>query len=266
MRNIWFTVTYEGTDYGGFQRQDNRMTVQEMLENVLQQLTGTHTTVYFVARTDAGVHAWAQECTFYTESRIPAERFQFAMNAFLPDNIRVRQSCEKEEDFSVRRTNKGKTYVYLLSEKKEVSPFLVRYVWRVGHAMDEKKMNEAAKVLIGRYDFTSFRGSNSVPSDPVRLIHDIRVIRTGSLLRIYVTGEGFLYHMVRNIAGCLADAGQGKLQPADIERILDARDRRQLGLTAPAEGLCLLHVYFEPITEESISRVIHEEINPWGLG
>ena len=123
MRNIWITVSYEGTNYAGFQRQPTRMTVQEMLENTLLQLTGKKTTIYFVARTDAGVHAYGQECTFYTESRIPGDRFVHAMNALLPRDIRVRQSREMDEDFSVRRRNFGKTYGYLLTESREASPF-----------------------------------------------------------------------------------------------------------------------------------------------
>lgn len=179
MRNIWITVSYEGTNYAGFQRQPTRMTVQEMLENTLLQLTGKKTTIYFVARTDAGVHAYGQECTFYTESRIPGDRFVHAMNALLPRDIRVRQSREMDEDFSVRRRNFGKTYGYLLTESREASPFLVRTIWRTGKQLDLAKMEAAAKVLEGRHDFTSFRGNNAVPSDPVRLVHEIRLRKRG---------------------------------------------------------------------------------------
>lgn len=263
MRNIWITVSYEGTNYAGFQRQPTRMTVQEMLENTLLQLTGKKTTIYFVARTDAGVHAYGQECTFYTESRIPGDRFVHAMNALLPRDIRVRQSREMDEDFSVRRRNFGKTYGYLLTESREASPFLVRTIWRTGKQLDLAKMEAAAKVLEGRHDFTSFRGNNAVPSDPVRLVHEIRLRKVGPLIWIYVTGEGFLYHMVRNIAGALVDAGSGVLAPQDLERILEARDRRELGLTAPAEGLALLKVYFQPITKEAIDETLQEPLYPW---
>lgn len=263
MRNIWITVSYEGTNYAGFQRQPTRMTVQEMLENTLLQLTGKKTTIYFVARTDAGVHAYGQECTFYTESRIPQDRFVHAMNALLPRDIRVRQSREMGEDFSVRRRNFGKTYGYLLTESREASPFLVRTIWRTGKQLDLAKMEAAAKVLEGRHDFTSFRGNNAVPSDPVRLVHEIRLRKVGPLIWIYVTGEGFLYHMVRNIAGALVDAGSSVLAPQDLERILEARDRRELGLTAPAEGLALLKVYFQPITKEAIDEALQEPLYPW---
>lgn len=263
MRNIWITVSYEGTNYAGFQRQPTRMTVQEMLENTLLQLTGKKTTIYFVARTDAGVHAYGQECTFYTESRIPGDRFVHAMNALLPRDIRVRQSREMDEDFSVRRRNFGKTYGYLLTESREASPFLVRTIWRTGKQLDLAKMEAAAKVLEGRHDFTSFRGNNAVPSDPVRLVHEIRLRKAGPLIWIYVTGEGFLYHMVRNIAGALVDAGSSVLAPDDLERILEARDRRELGLTAPAEGLALLKVYFQPITKKAIDETLQEPLYPW---
>lgn len=265
MRNIWFTVSYEGTDYGGFQKQENRLTVQEVLENCIEELTGSRTTVYFVARTDAGVHAFGQECTFYTDSTIPGDRFIYAMNARLPYNIRVVRSTETEEDFSVRRRNFGKTYAYLMTESRETSPFLKRYIWRLGKKLDLEKMREAARVLEGTHDFTSFRGSNSVPSDPVRKIHEVRVEKEGSLVRIFVTGEGFLYHMVRNIAGALADVGSGAMSRERLEEILEAKDRKLLGMTAPAEGLCLLKVYFSPVTKESIEETIHGPYIPWSL-
>ena len=185
------------------------------------------------------------------------------MNALLPRDIRVRQSREMDEDFSVRRRNFGKTYGYLLTESREASPFLVRTIWRTGKQLDLAKMEAAAKVLEGRHDFTSFRGNNAVPSDPVRLVHEIRLRKVGPLIWIYVTGEGFLYHMVRNIAGALVDAGSGVLTPHDLERILEARDRRELGLTAPAEGLALLKVYFQPITKEVIDETLQEPLYPW---
>ncbi|HBK27714.1 MAG TPA: tRNA pseudouridine(38-40) synthase TruA [Dialister sp.] len=263
MRNIWITVSYEGTNYGGFQRQDNRMTVQEMLENCLLTLTKQKTTIYFVARTDAGVHAYGQECTFYTESSIPGDRFMHAMNVLLPPDIRVRQSRDMDEDFSVRRGNFGKTYGYLLTENRQASPFLKRYIWRTGKKLDLQKMEAVARVLEGTHDFTSFRGNNSVPSDPVRKINEIRIVQEGELYRIYVTGEGFLYHMVRNIAGALVDAGIGALTPKQVKDILAAKDRRKLGITAPAEGLCLLKVYFEPITKKLIDNTLKESLFPW---
>lgn len=263
MKNIWITLSYEGSGYGGFQRQENRMTVQEMVENCLRKLTGVKTTLYFVARTDAGVHAYGQECTFYTESTIPGDRFLYAMNACLPYDIRVTASREVDMDFSVRRRNYGKTYGYLLTEERETSPFLKRYIWRTGKKLDLALMEKAARALEGCHDFTSFRGNNSVPSDPVRKINEIRIQKTGSLYRIYVTGEGFLYHMVRNIAGALVDAGSGNLSAEDIENILEARDRRKLGITAPAEGLCLLRVYFNPITKEDIDETLQMPLYPW---
>lgn len=263
MRNIWITVSYEGTNYAGFQRQENRMTVQEMLENTLLQLTGQKTTIYFVARTDAGVHAYGQECTFYTESTIPGDRFVYAMNAFLPSDIRVLRSREMEEDFSVRRQNFGKTYGYILSESREASPFMKRYLWATGKKLDISKMEAAARVIEGTHDFTSFRGNNSVPSDPVRKVNEVRIVKKGDIYRIYVTGEGFLYHMVRNIAGALVDAGIGALTAEDISRILEMKDRKKLGMTAPAEGLALLKVYFEPITKEKIDETLARPLYPW---
>lgn len=177
MRNIWITLAYEGTAYSGFQRQENGITVQEILETALQKLTGTKTTLYFVARTDAGVHACGQECTFYTRSSIPGNRFIYALNILLPPDIRIIQSRDMDENFSVRRQNFGKTYGYLLTENKEASPFLKRYLWQTGRKLDIQKMEAAARVIQGTHDFTSFRGNNSVPSDPVRTLYDIRIIK-----------------------------------------------------------------------------------------
>ena len=262
-KNLKLTVAYDGSGYHGFQRQANALTVQQVLEETLTALMGEPIIIAGAARTDAGVHAYGQECTFYTESRIPGDRFVHAMNALLPRDIRVRQSREMDEDFSVRRRNFGKTYGYLLTESREASPFLVRTIWRTGKQLDLAKMEAAAKVLEGRHDFTSFRGNNAVPSDPVRLVHEIRLRKVGPLIWIYVTGEGFLYHMVRNIAGALVDAGSSVLAPHDLERILEARDRRELGLTAPAEGLALLKVYFQPITKEAIDETLQEPLYPW---
>lgn len=263
MRNIWLTVMYDGSSFAGFQRQENGLAVQEVIEQVLERLTGKKMTLYFVARTDTGVHAYAQECTFFTESSIPGDRFRAAMNAYLPLSIRVRESREVPEDFSVRKRNTGKTYGYLLSSSREASPFLRRYLWPCGRRPVLEKMQEAAAVLTGVHDFTSFRGNNSVPADPVRRIFDITVRQDGEFFRIYVTGEGFLYHMVRNIAGALLDAGTGKKTADDLARILEARDRKLLGMTAPAAGLCLLKVYFEPVTAERIEETLREPLWPW---
>ena len=263
MRNIWITVSYDGTEYAGFQRQENGFTVQEALEKVLKKLTGVHTTIYFVARTDAGVHAYGQECTFYTESSIPSERFKNAMNSLLPCDIRVLKSKEMYEDFSVRKTNYGKTYAYILSEDKDINPFLRKYVWYTGRKLDLQKMKEVAKVLEGKHDFTSFRGNNSVPADPVRFINEVRIIRKKSLIFVYVTGEGFLYHMVRNMVGAFVDAGRGIMTPERIKEILKAKDRKKLGITAPPQGLALLKVYFEPISHESINEILNTSYYPW---
>ncbi len=263
MRNIHITVMYDGFSFAGFQRQENGLAVQEVIEDVIRRVTGAKSTLYFVARTDAGVHAYAQECTFYTASTIPGEKFAKALNAYLPPMIRVRQSREVAEDFSVRKRNTGKTYGYLLSGEREVSPFLRRYVWASGRSPDLDKMEEAARVLSGTHDFSAFRGANSVPASPVRTLYDISVSQEGSLFRIYVTGSGFLYHMVRNIAGALLDVGCGKFSAADLATILKGKDRKRLGMTAPAAGLCLLKVYFEPVTKDAIRETLSESLWPW---
>lgn len=165
----------------------------------------------------------------------------------------------------MRRNNYGKTYGYLLTEEKDCPPFFKRYAWQAGRKLDISKMEKAAEVLSGTHDFTSFRGNNSVPASPVRTIHDIRIIKKHLFFHIFVTGEGFLYHMVRNIAGALADAGTGKLTPKDLREILEAKDRKLLGATAPAHGLCLLKVYFTPVTKELTEKTICGSYAPWSV-
>lgn len=263
LRNVHLTLCYDGAPFVGFQRQANGLAVQEVIEQALERILGVPTTLYFVARTDSGVHAWAQECTFYTTGRIPAERFVQALNALLPPAIRIRRAREVAEDFSVRRTNTGKTYVYQVLRGHEDNPFLRRYVWRPGYTLDLAAMREAAQVFIGTHDFTSLRGNNSVPADPVRTVYDVRLVECAELLRIYVTGDGFLYKMVRNIAGALVDAGRGHTTAAALRQVLAAKDRRQLGRTAPGSGLCLLHVYFSPLSEAVQREALAENVPCW---
>lgn len=264
-RNIWITITYDGTAYSGFQRQLNNPSIQEIIENALHELTGEKNILYFVARTDAGVHAYGQECTFYTESSIPGDRFIFALNARLPKDIRITKSCEMPYNFSVRKQNYGKTYAYLMNESHDIPPFLEKYTWAVGYPLNIEQMKKGASLLEGTHDFTSFRGQNSVPSSPIRHIHRIDLKKSDKGIHLFVTGEGFLYHMVRNMAGALADIGRGKLSLEDIPDILQAKDRKRLGVTAPAKGLCLLKVYFQPITNKEIDNTLQGNYFPWNI-
>ena len=167
MRNIRITLAYEGTAYSGFQRQENSITVQEILETALQKLTGTKTTLYFVARTEAGVHAYGQECTFYTESSIPGDRFIFALNILLPPDIRVTESREVPYDFSVRRNNYGKTYGYLLTEEKDCPPFFKRSAWQDENWIFQKwkKRQKCCQALM-----TSPHSAGIIPFLPVRSV------------------------------------------------------------------------------------------------
>ena len=154
MRNIRITLSYEGTNYGGFQRQENNITLQEIIEDAIYKVTNEKSTLCFVARTDAGVHAYGQECTFFTGASIPGDRFIFPLNQILPDDIRIIQSREVAPDFSVRKSNYGKTYGYLFTENKDISPFLTRYVWTEGRSHDMEKMKKDDDYLEGTHDLT----------------------------------------------------------------------------------------------------------------
>lgn len=266
VRKIRFTVAYDGSAFVGFQRQQNGMAVQEVLENALVRILGVPTPISFVSRTDSGVHAWAQECSFFTEGPIPGAHFQRALNALLPESVRVRSSSECDLKWNIRKANSGKTYVYQIHCSRMDNPFWWRYVWRLGYSLDVNKMQKAAAVLIGTHDFTSFRGNNAVQTDPIRTIRDIHLCEKDDLLRIYVTGDGFLYKMVRNIVGALVDVGRGAITVADVVRILAERDRRRLGMTAPGQGLCLLHIYFDSWSQEAYQKVLNTPVPIWNEG
>lgn len=250
MRNIRLLLAYDGTDFHGWQRQPAAPTIQGCLEEAILKLTGASAQVYGSGRTDGGVHALHQVANFQTVSTIPCPNLVKALNDLLPPTVRVKAADEVAPTFHARYDVRSKTYRYRILQTPLCSPFLWRFVCHHPYPLDRARMAEAAQFFQGEHDFTSFAGADGQDDEDtkslVRVIFRSRLLwrpRT-SMLVYEVTGNGFLHHMVRNMAGTLIEVGRGKLTPRDVPRILAARDRTQAGPTAPAQGLCLVKVHY----------------------
>ncbi len=249
MPRIQIIVEYDGTNYAGWQRQENAMTVQQMLEEKLSLLTKEKIVLHGASRTDAGVHARGQSAHFDTLSRIPAEKFSYAVNTMLPEDIRVRCSREVPESFHARFSTKGKRYCYLFQVSPHSSPLNRLNHAHVIYPLDEKLMQEEANDLVGTHDFAAFAASGSVVRDTVRSIYRADVVRNGEEICLTIEGSGFLYNMVRIIAGTLIGVGSGKIEPGAFKRAIQSKNRLDLGVTAPARGLTLMEVFYDSIRE-----------------
>ena len=246
MRRIHLIVEYDGTAYAGWQRQANAMTVQEKLERAILKLTGEELCVSGASRTDAGVHALGQSAHFDTESRIPADKFSFALNTMLPPDIRVTRSDEVSPDFHARFSTRGKRYRYLFHAAPHAGALTRNTHAHVIYPLDVERMQAEAQDLVGTHDFAAFAASGSVVKDTVRTIYRAEVTSSGSEIRLIVEGSGFLYNMVRIIAGTLIGVGSGKLEPGAFRRAITSGNRLDLGITAPAHGLTLMEVFYDP--------------------
>lgn len=237
-------VEYDGTDYAGWQRQANALAVQQVLEETLERLTGERIVLHGASRTDAGVHALGQSVHFDTDSRIPGEKFSYALNALLPHDIRVILSEDAASDFHARFSTKGKRYRYLFWDAPHAGALNRNTHAHSIYPLDVEKMQAEADALIGTHDFAAFAASGSVVKDTVRTIWKAEVTRDGHEVKLIVEGSGFLYNMVRIIAGTLRDVGSGKLEPGALKRAIETGDRLDLGVTAPAHGLTLMEVFY----------------------
>jgi tRNA pseudouridine38-40 synthase len=248
MRNLKLTVAYDGTDFAGWQVQPEAATVQGTLSSAIGRITGEKVLTQGSGRTDAGVHALAQVATFQTESVIPVANFVVALNDILPASIRVLAAEQVPEDFHPRKSAKAKTYRYRIYRNPICPPLLARYVWHYPYPLDENAMRDAAPLIQGEHDFTSFaavdpeRGREGLSN--VRRIFSSQWRRESSELIYEVRGNGFLHHMVRNLVGTLLLVGKGTLKPAELTRILETKDRSAAGATAPASGLYLVNVEY----------------------
>ncbi len=245
MRRIKLTVAYDGTNYHGWQYQPGVVTIEGELNRCLSELFGKEIQVIGASRTDAGVHALGNIAVFDTLSRIPAEKIAYALNQRLPEDIRIRKSEETASDFHPRKCASRKTYEYRIINEEFLNPLERLYAHFTYVPLDVKRMQEGAAYLLGEHDFKSFCAAGSTAETTIRTIYDITVKKEESMIIIRVTGNGFLYNMVRIIAGTLMEVGKGRIQPAQVEGILAAKNRTKAGPTAPAKGLRLYEYRFE---------------------
>ena len=246
MRRIKLTVAYDGTAYKGWQLQPNGVTIEEMLNKALSDLLKEPVCVIGASRTDSGVHARGNVAVFDTESRIPGDKFCYAVNRGLPEDIRVVESEEVPLDWHPRKQNCVKTYEYQILNCKIEIPTRRLYAHFCYYPLNVEKMNEAAKYLIGEHDFISFCAANNQAEETVRTIYEAEVKKNDEdIVTIRLCGSGFLYNMVRILTGTLLEIGSGMRKPEEMKVILEAKNRDMAGRTAPPEGLFLLHVAYE---------------------
>ena len=240
MSRVKLIVAYDGTNYCGWQVQPNGITIEEVLNRELSRLLGEPIRVKGASRTDAGVHSLGNIAVFDTMSRMPAEKIAFALNRFLPPDIVSQGSEQVPDDWNPHLVKSRKTYEYRILNRTFRQPTERLYAHFYHYPLDVEKMDEAAKHLIGEHDFTSFSSIHAEVTDRVRTIYEAGVTRTDDMVTIRVTGNGFLYNMVRIIAGTLIEVGGGLKKPSDIPEILAKKNREAAGPTAPACGLTML--------------------------
>lgn len=243
-RRVLLTVSYKGTAYAGWQWQDNALSVQQVLEEALFQLTGERLRLTGASRTDAGVHALGQRAHFDTASRIPPDKFPFALNTLLPPDIRVLEGFSVPSDFHARFDARIKRYTYRIHNAPHASALMGDVTAHVPRPLDLSSMREGLCALPGTHDFAAFQAAGGTARTTVRTITEARLRREGALITLTVCGNAFLYNMVRIIAGTLVDIGMGRLDPGAFSRALQTGDRLALGVTAPARGLELTRVEY----------------------
>ena len=237
-------LEYDGTNYHGWQLQPNGVTVQGTLVAVLSQILNTPTRLRVAGRTDAGVHALGQVVTFHTAGPLDLLRFQHSINSLLPSDIVIREITEVSAEFNPRYDAHSRTYRYRVWNQPYPSALFARYSWHVAAPLDQSAMNQAAAVLVGHHDFSSFQGADSVERTPWRTMIQSTVHHEHGFLVYDVEARSFLRHMVRNIVGTLVDVGRGALSVDDFAAIFAAQDRSQAGRTAPPQGLFLIEVKY----------------------
>ena len=251
MRNLRVMMAYRGTAYHGFQRQNNAYTVQQAVEEALSGLLGEDVTIYGCSRTDAGVHARQFCFSFRTDNPIPERGIVFGTNARLEDDIAILSCSEADEDFHARFCCKGKEYEYLVHNSEIKDPFYIDRAYRVWGRLDETVLDREAKAFVGEHDFKTFCSADCEKENTVRRIYAFDVTRNGDMLSFKVSGNGFLYNMVRIMVGTLISIGEERLEKGCIPALLESRDRTLAGRTVPPQGLYLNRVFYEEQGKET---------------
>lgn len=243
LRNIKLILEYDGTSYHGWQRQPNLPTVQEAVEESLSRLFKEEIKVIAAGRTDAHVHAKGQVINFKTRASLPIEAIKPALNSYLPDDIRVKKAECVPLNFHARRDALKRTYRYIIYNHPFSSPFYRNFAWYIPDELSLEEMKKASRHLIGKHDFSSFQAQGS-PAPPVRRLERISIFKREKFIITELTADSFLYRMVRNIMGTLVEVGRGRLSPDEVRDILEAKDRKFAGPTAPPQGLYLMRVEY----------------------
>lgn len=246
MRNIKLVIEYDGKDFNGWQKQPTKLNIQGEIEKAIKQITGEDVDLTASGRTDAGVHALGQVANFKTNSNIPIEKIPIALNSNLKKSIVIKSAEEVEERFHSRLNCKRKTYRYIINNSKYGTAIYRNLETHIPMKLDIQKMQQAVKYFEGEHDFKAFKASGTSSKSSVRTIYKAEVIDVGNE-RIYIelTGNGFLYNMVRIIAGTLVEVGMGKIEPQEIKTIIESQKRENAGKTLPPQGLYLVNVEYE---------------------
>lgn len=245
MKRILLVVAYDGTNYCGWQVQKNGETIEGVLNRELSNLFQEEIRVIGASRTDSGVHALGNVAVFDTDTRMPGEKISYALNSRLPEDIRVQRSLEVERDFHPRKCACTKYYEYRILNREFELPGERLNTFFYHHSLDVERMRAACPCFLGEHDFKSFCSIHTQAETTVRTIYHLEVKQEGDLIRIQVSGNGFLYNMVRIIAGTLIQIGSGMKEPEDIPAMLEALNRQAAGPTAPAKGLTLMGMRYE---------------------
>lgn len=244
MRQILISIEYDGTNYVGWQRQQGLKSIQGEIEKALSKMFKKEIIIDGVSRTDKGVHARDQKAVFFIDNRIANDKIPIALNSILPEDIIVKNAIDVSLDFALRRSVKSKKYVYTIYNSPISSAIGKDYFWHCRGNLDVEAMNSAAEYLIGEHDFSSFKATGGSTKTSVRIIYECKIIKDGSYLYLHIRGNGFLYNMVRIIAGTLYEVGIGKISLERFKYILENGDRKLAGVTAPPQGLCLEQIFF----------------------
>lgn len=242
MKRLLLTLSYDGTDYHGWQVQPNGITVQQVLQENLEKLLGVKTGATGCSRTDAGVHAKEFCCHIDCENNIPHDAFLKGLNAYLPRDISVKAVKDVAPDFHARYCANGKEYIYYINNSHEKNPFLSRYSWQIERPLNLEKINEFCKQIIGKHDFYAFSSSGRTVEDTVRTVSECYAEKHNDMIEIHITADGFLYNMVRIITGTAVEYSDGKI--GKVDEIFTSRRREQAGITAPPQGLFLNKVFY----------------------
>ena len=245
MRNIKLTIEYDGKDFNGWQRQPNKLNIQGEIESVLENITKEKIELIASGRTDAGVHAIGQVANFKTNSKISIEKIPIAINSQVKNSIRIKSAEEVDERFHSRYNCKKKTYRYIIDNSKYGSSIYRNLTYYMPVKLNVKEMQKAVKYFEGEHDFKAFKSSGTSSKSSVRTIYKAEVKEKNEYIIIELTGNGFLYNMVRIISGTLVDVGLGKIKAEDIQRIIQDRDRQKAGKTLPPQGLFLVKVEYD---------------------